>query len=77
MAAFPPESAEARRERGRVGALSRSRTPDDPDLVAARRFLVVDRLEQHVRQLVGELTPAERARIAALLADGHPASTAG
>jgi hypothetical protein len=78
MAAFtrPPESPEARRERGRVGALTRSRPPNDPELVAARRFLVVDALVQHARQLAAELTPSERARIAAILYQASPAEEA-
>ncbi len=52
----------------RYAALTRSRAADDPDLVAARRALAADRLERHVRRDAGDLTPAQRDRIAALLA---------
>jgi hypothetical protein len=40
-------------ERARVASLTRSRTPDDPDLVNARRNLKAIRLEDHIRALVG------------------------
>ena len=59
-----------RSHRARVGALSRDRAPDDPDLAAARRDLTTSRLEDHVRRaLTGEHppTPEQRARIAAIL----------
>jgi hypothetical protein len=77
MAAIPKQSPEARRERGRIGALSRSRAPDDPDLAAARRFVAVEHLERHIRVAVGDLTRVDRARLVALLADGaHDAAGA-
>jgi hypothetical protein len=65
-------SPEGRRERARVGALSRSRSPDDPDLVGARRALAADRLVQHVRTDADKLTAAQRQEAVALLADGVP-----
>jgi hypothetical protein len=64
-------------ERARVASLSRSRTPDDPDLVNARRNLRAARLEEAVRRAVDaapELTPEHRERLAALL---RPAPDAG
>lgn len=59
--------------RGRVAALSRSRTPDDADLIAARRDLRAARLEEAVRSVVETappLTPAQIERLAALLRGG-------
>jgi len=60
-------------ERARVASLSRSRTADDPDLLAARLNLRAERLAAHVAKVVGEapaLTPAQRDRIAVLLRGG-------
>jgi hypothetical protein len=59
-----------RRERGRVGALSRSRADDDPELVRARRDLCAARLEDYIRRTVEAappLTDAQRARLRDLL----------
>lgn len=60
-------------ERARIASLSRSRQPDDPELVAARRNLKALRLEEHVLKVVAEappLTPEQRDRIAAILRAG-------
>ena len=65
-------SPEARVERARVGALSRSRTPDDPDLVGARRALAAARLVQHVRADADKLTVVQRQEAVALLAGAAP-----
>ncbi len=57
-------------ERARVASLTRSRTADDPDLIAAKRNLCALRLEDHVRKVVSEappLTDEQRERIASLL----------
>ena len=57
-------------ERARVASLSRSRTSDDPDLVAARLNLKAARLEDYVARVVDAappLTADQRNRIAALL----------
>ncbi len=57
-------------ERARVAALSRSRTPDDPDFLAAKRDLRAARAEDYIRQLVDSappLTPEQRDRLAVLL----------
>lgn len=65
--------AEARSHRARIAALSRDRTPDDPDLLAARRDLRAARLADYVRATVAELPPLtdeQCARVAALLR-GH------
>lgn len=63
-------------ERGRVAALSRSRTPDDPDLQAARRDLKAERLKDYINRVVAEappLTDEQRRRLAALLVPGRAA----
>jgi hypothetical protein len=57
-------------ERAKVASLSRSRTPDDPDLVNARRNLRVARLEQSIRDAVAAappLTDEQRTQLAAIL----------
>lgn len=57
-------------QRARVASLSRSREPDDPDLVAARRDLRAARLEEHIQRAVSAappLTPEQRTRLALLL----------
>ena len=57
-------------ERAKVASLTRSRTPDDPELVDARRNLKALRLEDHVRRTMESwppLTPDQCARVAALL----------
>lgn len=59
--------------RGRVAALTRSRTPDDPELLSARRDLAADVIAQHVAKVVAKappLTPAQRDRIGAILRGG-------
>ena len=57
-------------DRARVASLSRSRTPDDPDLIAARRNLRAARLEDYIRRTVDAappLTAEQRDRLAVLL----------
>ena len=57
-------------ERARVASLSRSRTPDDPELVEARRNLRCERLADYITRVVDEappLTDAQRTRLSALL----------
>ncbi len=59
--------------RAKVGALSRSRTPDDPEFVDAKRNLRAANLEQHIERVLAEappLTPAQRDRIATLVKSG-------
>jgi len=66
----PVVSPALARPRARIAALSRSRTPDDPELLDARRELKAASLEQHVADVVATappLTPDQRHRIAALL----------
>jgi hypothetical protein len=70
VAVVPKQSPEARRERGRIGALSRSRAADDPELRAARRFVAREHLERHIEVLLADLTRDDRVRMAALLVDG-------
>lgn len=62
-------------ERARYASLSRSRTPDDPDLLAARRDLRAARAEDYIKQLVDAAPPLsdeQRRHLAAILngADG-------
>ena len=62
-------------ERARVASLSRSRTPDDPDLISARRNLRTERLADYIRRTVDAappLTPEQRARLAMLLRGAEP-----
>jgi len=57
-------------ERARVASLTRSRKPDDPDLIAARQRLKAARLEEYVARVVAEappLAPADAERIASML----------
>ena len=57
-------------ERARVASLSRSRTPDDPVLIAARRNLHAERLAMYIKQVVNAappLTSEQRERLALLL----------
>ena len=61
-------------ERARVASLSRSRKPDDPDLVKARRDLKAARLEDYIKKTVDAapaLSPEQRDRLAVLLRGGH------
>jgi len=57
-------------ERARVAALSRSRTPDDPEYLAAKRDLRAARAEDYIRKLVDGAPPlsdAQRTALAVLL----------
>jgi hypothetical protein len=51
------------RERGRIGALSRSREADDPELVEARRTLAALRLAEHAQKIVKDWPPLTDAQI--------------
>lgn len=60
-------------ERARVASLSRSRTPDDPVLVAARRDLRAARAEDYIKALVDSappLTDEQVSRLTLLLRGG-------
>jgi hypothetical protein len=60
-------------ERARVASLSRSRTSDDPDLIAARLNLRAERLALYIRRTVDTappLSPEQRDRLALLLRGG-------
>jgi hypothetical protein len=62
-------------ERARVASLTRSRTPDDPELVDARRNMRAERLADHIRRTVDAappLTAEQRDRLALLLRGGAP-----
>lgn len=56
--------------RGKVAALSRSRSADDPDLVAAKRALREARLAEYIKRTIDEAPPFtddQRNRLALLL----------
>lgn len=56
--------------RGRIAALSRDRSPNDPELIDARRSLSAANLESYILKTVRTappLTSEQRDRIAALL----------
>lgn len=64
-------------ERARIASLSRSRKPDDPELIEARRNLRAFRLADHVaKALEGAppLTDEQRQSIARLLMGGGPSA---
>ncbi len=61
------------RERAKLAALSRSRKPDDPELLDAKRDLRAARLEDHVQKVLSEapaLSAEQLTQIAALLRAG-------
>lgn len=61
------------RESARIGALSRSREWDDPELVEARQNLKVLRLEHLIRKELADWPPLSvehRRRVASLLDGG-------
>ena len=63
-------------ERARVASLCRSRTPDDPVLLDARRDLRAARAEDYIKRLVDgapALTTEQRDRLAVLLRGGDAA----
>jgi len=60
-------------ERARIASLSRSRTPDDPELIDARRNLRAERLADAIRKTVDEAPPLtldQRDRLSVLLRGG-------
>ena len=60
-------------ERARIAALSRSRQPDDPDILEARRNLKAARLEEKICGIVDaapRLSAAQRVQLARLLNSG-------
>jgi hypothetical protein len=60
-------------ERARIASLTRSRDPNDPELINARRNLKAIRLEEYVRSIVSTvpaLTNEQLATIAKLLIRG-------
>jgi hypothetical protein len=66
-------SSPAAHFRGRIAALTRSRTPDDPELIDARRNLRAEMLATHVQKVLAAsptLTDEHRARIADMLIGG-------
>lgn len=64
-------------ERARVASLSRSRTPDDPELIDARRTLKATRLEHYVREAVESFPPLTEAQLDCIAAVLRPTASAG
>lgn len=63
-------------ERAKVAGLSRDRSPDDPELIAARRNLRAERLSERIASCAAEaaaaapeLTPDQRQRLSALFSE--------
>ena len=70
-----PMTAEQRILRAKIARKSRSRQPDDPELLAARREFAVSRLTTTVERLLAAappLTEPERERLAAVILRGAP-----
>jgi len=70
MAALAPASTNWRSPRARIASLSRSRTPDDPDLQDARRDLRSARLADYIARTIAGAPPLsteQRDRLALLL----------
>jgi hypothetical protein len=69
-------SSEVLQSRGRIAALSRSRSANDPELVEERRALAAAKLEQYIQRVVSAAPPlneAQKARLAAILRGGAAA----
>jgi hypothetical protein len=66
---MPAPAPDVAHYRAKVGALSRDRAPDDPEIIEARRDLVAANLEHRVAEAVAttQLTTEQRSRIAAIL----------
>ena len=67
-------STAAAHHRARVGALSRDRAPNDPELLEAKHSLAVEQLADHVAKIVAEwppLSPGQVDRIVCLLKAGR------
>lgn len=63
---------------GRYAALTRSRTPDDPELIAAHTEVKTAKLAAYIEELVNSappLTTAQRDQLALLLRDPGATST--
>lgn len=66
-------TAERLHYRGRIASLTRSRTPDDPELIDARRCLKAATLAEHIERVLRgtpPLTQTQRYELAALLQGG-------
>ena len=71
MSTWKSEGAQkARSTRAKYASLTRSRTPDDPELLAAHRDLVTEGLALHIKQVVDQapiLTEEQLDRLSSLL----------
>jgi hypothetical protein len=69
----PAQTSAFNHHRGRVAALSRSRTADDPELVDARQNMRAERLADSIKRAVATWPPlseAQRHTLAQLLKGG-------
>lgn len=60
----------SRHYRAKIASLTRSRQPDDSELIDARRDHAVERLAEHITRIVSaapSLTQAQRDRLSGLL----------
>jgi hypothetical protein len=59
-------------ERARIASLTRSRDPNDPELIAARQNLTALRLQQYVIDAAPKLRAEQRQQLAELLTAASP-----
>ena len=75
MSTWKSEKAQkARSTRAKYASLTRSRTHDDPDLLAAHRDLVTEGLALHIKQIVDSAPPLTQEQLARLASLLRPAS---
>jgi len=76
MASTPSTSTRWTQERARIASLTRSRRPDDPELLAARERMAALKLEADIAKLVAKappLTAAQRDRLTVIIRGGASA----
>lgn len=68
MSRILPEARrqEVRSKHSQVAALSRSRKPDDPDLIAARRDLAAEKTAAFIKKVVAQAPPFTPEQVAQL-----------
>ncbi len=76
MASTPSMSTRWTQERARIASLTRSRRPDDPELLAARERMAALKVEADIAKLVAKappLTAAQRDRLVTIIRGGASA----